>query len=115
MAAAAGSGPAVSGAGGGVAVVLAAGLLAVLAVVQVQVMPVVEGGSSPSPAASDGCPLEMLLLTVVVLAAVQLAVQVAVLAAVLAAGMLVVLAVVQVAGLAVVLLGTRPSPAASNG
>ncbi|KAJ1117748.1 hypothetical protein NDU88_005945 [Pleurodeles waltl] len=52
---------------------------------------------------------------VVVLAAVQVAVQVAGLEAVLAAGLLMVLAAVQVAVLAVVLVPTRPSPAASDG
>ncbi|KAJ1138181.1 hypothetical protein NDU88_004572 [Pleurodeles waltl] len=81
--------------------VLAAVQVAVLAAVQVQVpvLPVVGGGSSPSPAASNGCPLGLLLLTIVVLAVVQVAVQV------------VVLATVQVAVLAVVLVATRPSPA----
>ncbi|KAJ1186279.1 hypothetical protein NDU88_003062 [Pleurodeles waltl] len=81
-------------------------MLAVLAVVQVPVLPVVEGGTSPSPAASDGWPLEMLLLTVVVATEVQVAV--------LVAGMLVVLPAVQVAGLSVLMVATRPSPAASD-
>ncbi|KAJ1214126.1 hypothetical protein NDU88_001753 [Pleurodeles waltl] len=49
-AAGAGSHPTVSGAGGSAYVVLVAGLLAVLPLVQVPVLPVVEGGSSPSPA-----------------------------------------------------------------
>ncbi|KAJ1210179.1 hypothetical protein NDU88_005547 [Pleurodeles waltl] len=53
------------------AAVSAAGMLPVLALVQVLV--VVEGDTRPSPAASDGCPLGMMLLTVVVAAAVQVA------------------------------------------
>ncbi|KAJ1154156.1 hypothetical protein NDU88_006910 [Pleurodeles waltl] len=73
---------------------------------QVAVLSVVGGGSSPSPAASDGCPLGLLLLVVVLLA-----VQVAVLAVV----QLVVLAAVQVAVLAAVVGGSSPSPAASDG
>ncbi|KAJ1209746.1 hypothetical protein NDU88_005119 [Pleurodeles waltl] len=76
----------------------AAGKLLVLAVVQVLV--VVEGDNRPSPAASDGCPLGMLLLTVVVAAAVQVAVQMAVQVAVPAAE----LAAVQVAVLEEALL-----------
>ncbi|KAJ1207817.1 hypothetical protein NDU88_003207 [Pleurodeles waltl] len=62
------------------------------------VLSVVEGGTSPSPAASDSCPLGLLLLAVVLLV-----VQV------------VVLAAVQVAVLSVVGVGTSPSPAASYG
>ncbi|KAJ1192265.1 hypothetical protein NDU88_001577 [Pleurodeles waltl] len=53
--------------------VSAAEMLPVLAVVQVLV--VVEGDTRRSPEASDGCPLGMMLLTVVVAAAVQVAVQ----------------------------------------
>ncbi|KAJ1216242.1 hypothetical protein NDU88_003846, partial [Pleurodeles waltl] len=53
------------------AAVPVAGMLAVLAMVQVLV--VVERGTSLSPAASDGYPLGMLLLTVVVTAALQVA------------------------------------------
>ncbi|KAJ1188603.1 hypothetical protein NDU88_005362 [Pleurodeles waltl] len=64
----------------------------------VSVLPVVGVGSSPSPAVSDGCPLGLLLLAVV-LVAVQVLVQVPVL----------------VAELAVVGGGSSPSPAPSDG
>ncbi|KAJ1156086.1 hypothetical protein NDU88_008811 [Pleurodeles waltl] len=81
-------------------------MLAGLAVVQVPVLAVVERGTSPSLAASDGWPLGMLLLTVVMAAAVQVAV--------LAVGMLTVLPAVQVAGLLVLMVVTRPPPAGSD-
>ncbi|KAJ1215264.1 hypothetical protein NDU88_002873 [Pleurodeles waltl] len=103
-AAAAVSGPTVSGAGD----VLAVRMLEVLAVVQVSVLPVVEGGTSPSPASSDGWPLGMLLLIVVMAAAVQVQV------AVLAVGMLAVLPAVHVVGLSVLMVDTRPPPAGSD-
>ncbi|KAJ1110092.1 hypothetical protein NDU88_007447 [Pleurodeles waltl] len=76
--------------GDGYSVVAVVGLAAVLSVVG--------GGSNPSPAALDGCPLGLLLLAVV---------QVAVLVA--------VLAVVQVAMLPMVGGGSSSSPAASDG
>ncbi|KAJ1160675.1 hypothetical protein NDU88_001169 [Pleurodeles waltl] len=81
---------------------------AVLPAVQVTVLSVLGGGSSPSPAASDGCPLGLLLLLPVMLLAVG---QVVVLPAVQVA----VLAAVQVAVLAVMGGGSSPSPAASDG
>ncbi|KAJ1130722.1 hypothetical protein NDU88_009072 [Pleurodeles waltl] len=61
----------------------------------------------PSPAASDGCPVGLLLLAVVLLVVGHVAV--------LAAVHVVVLAAVQVAVLAVVVVASRPSPAASDG
>ncbi|KAJ1191404.1 hypothetical protein NDU88_000720 [Pleurodeles waltl] len=65
--------------------VSAAEMLPVLPVLLVLV--VVEGDTSPSPAALDDCPLGMMLVTVIVAAvvqgAVQMAVQVVVVAAVL--------------------------------
>ncbi|KAJ1204395.1 hypothetical protein NDU88_008173 [Pleurodeles waltl] len=78
------------------AAVSVAEMMPVLAVVQVLV--VVEGDTSPSPAASDGCPLGMMLLTVVAAAAVRVAV------------LAVVLSTVQVAGLSGLIVVTSPSP-----
>ncbi|KAJ1215386.1 hypothetical protein NDU88_002995 [Pleurodeles waltl] len=109
---------------------------------QVVVLSVVVAASRPSPAASDGCPLGLLLLAAVLLAAVQVAVlpavQVAVLSVVVVASwpspaasdgcplrllpvvllapvQVAVLAAVQVAVLSVVVVASRPSPAASDG
>ncbi|KAJ1194202.1 hypothetical protein NDU88_003496 [Pleurodeles waltl] len=74
---------------------------------QVAVLAVVVVASRPSPAASDGCPLGLLLLALVLLAAVHVAV--------LAAVQVAVLPAVQVAVLAVVVVASRPSPATSDG
>ncbi|KAJ1092567.1 hypothetical protein NDU88_005677 [Pleurodeles waltl] len=90
------------------AVVSAAGMLPVLGMVQVLVA--VEGDTWPSPAASDGCPLGMMMLTVVVAMAGQVVVQMVVQVAVSAA----VPAAEQVAGLSVLMVGTSPSPGASD-
>ncbi|KAJ1210104.1 hypothetical protein NDU88_005472 [Pleurodeles waltl] len=100
-----------SAGGEGCSVVAVAGLVSGLAVVG--------GGSSPSLAASDGCPLELLLLLAVVLVAVL---------AVVGGGSspspaasdgcplgLLLLAVVLVVVLAVVGRGSSPNPAALNG
>ncbi|KAJ1136910.1 hypothetical protein NDU88_003324 [Pleurodeles waltl] len=97
------------------AAVSAVEMLPVLAMVQLLV--VVEGDTRPSPAASDGCPLGMMLLTVVATAeqvAVQGAVQVAGQMAVQVAGPAPVLSAVQVVGLSVLMVGTSPSPRASD-
>ncbi|KAJ1218859.1 hypothetical protein NDU88_006431 [Pleurodeles waltl] len=105
--AAAGSGAAGSGAGGGAGD--GAGRCAVGSAVS-------SGGSlGPSPAASDGCPLGLLLLAGVLLAARQVAVLAAVVVAVLAAMVVAVLAVVVVAVMATVVVASRPSPVASDG
>ncbi|KAJ1115204.1 hypothetical protein NDU88_003430 [Pleurodeles waltl] len=48
----------------------------------VQVSALVEGDTRPSPAASEGCPLGMMLVTVVETAGVQVEVQVAIVTAV---------------------------------
>ncbi|KAJ1127128.1 hypothetical protein NDU88_005531 [Pleurodeles waltl] len=71
--------------------------VALLPAMQVEVLPVVGGGPSPSLAASDGYPLGLLLLPLVLLAAVQ----VEVLAAVLVTVHVALLAAVQVAVLPV--------------
>ncbi|KAJ1096948.1 hypothetical protein NDU88_002078 [Pleurodeles waltl] len=72
---------------------------------QVAVLAVVVVASRPSPAASDGCPLGLLLLEVVLLTAGHVAVLAVVHVAVLAA--------VQV--LALVVVASRPSTAVSDG
>ncbi|KAJ1153185.1 hypothetical protein NDU88_005947 [Pleurodeles waltl] len=99
------------------AAVSAAEMLPVLPMVQVLV--VVEGDTRQSPAASDGCPLGMMLLTVVVAAAVregevQIAVQVAVPVAVQVALHVTVLTALQVAGLSGQMVVTSPSPGGSE-
>ncbi|KAJ1199786.1 hypothetical protein NDU88_003618 [Pleurodeles waltl] len=71
--------------------------------VQVSVLPVEGGGSSPSPVVSDGCPLRLLLLVAVLRTAVLATVQVALLAA------------VQVVVLPVEGGGSSPSPATTDG
>ncbi|KAJ1106477.1 hypothetical protein NDU88_003878 [Pleurodeles waltl] len=78
------------------AAVSAAEMLAVLPVVPVSV--VGEGDTKPSPAASDSCPLGLMLVTVVVASAVQVAVQMMAQVAVQVAVVAAVLTVVQVAG-----------------
>ncbi|KAJ1192537.1 hypothetical protein NDU88_001844 [Pleurodeles waltl] len=71
----------------------------------VQVSALVEGDTRRSPAASEGCPLGMMLVTVVEAAAVQVVVQMAVQVAVVAA----VLTVGQVTGLSCERGDTSPS------
>ncbi|KAJ1109353.1 hypothetical protein NDU88_006715 [Pleurodeles waltl] len=75
----------------------------------VQVSAFVEEDTRLSPAASEGCPLGMMLVTVVEAAAMQVAVQMAVQVAVVAA----VFTAVQVAGLSCERGDTSPSPGGS--
>ncbi|KAJ1160383.1 hypothetical protein NDU88_000885 [Pleurodeles waltl] len=86
-------------------VVVAAAVSAAEMLPVVQVSALVEGDTRPSPAASEGCPLGMMLVTVVEAAAVQVAVQMAVVAA--------LPTVVQVARLSCERGDTSPSPGGS--